>query len=122
MTLSTPDLSLEGPVVSLLEKAESLRILPLCLGLVKSKGDICVLNVADYNLGDRYIMALAAGLKKARTLEKIYLSGNRITDISLADLASSIGQEVTVLELSRNKITILDKKILEMIIESQYRL
>jgi hypothetical protein len=69
-----------------------LHILPLCLGLIKSKGDICVLNVSDYNLGDKYLMALAAGIKKARTLEKIHLCGNRMTDISLADLAGSISQ------------------------------
>ena len=80
----SPDLNLESPVISLLEKADTLKLLPLCMGLVKNTGDICVLNVSDYNLGDRYIIALAAGLKKARTLEKMYLSGNRMTDLSLA--------------------------------------
>ena len=29
---------IDNPVVSLLEKADSLGVLPLCLGLVKSKG------------------------------------------------------------------------------------
>jgi len=86
--------------------------LPLCLGLVKSKGEASILNISDYNLGDRYIIALAAGLKKARMIEKMYLSGNRITDLSLAELAPSINSEVTVLELARNKITTLDKRII----------
>ena len=45
-----------------------------------------------------------------------------MTDLALADLAESISQEVTVLDLSRNKITKLDNKILEMIIEPQFRL
>lgn len=67
-------------------------------------------------------MALAAGVKKARTLEKLLLAGNRMTDISLSDIADSISQEVTVLDLSRNKITALDTKILEMLVEPQYRL
>jgi hypothetical protein len=35
---------------------------------VKSKGEANVLNVKDYNLGDRYILALAAGLKKAKAV------------------------------------------------------
>lgn len=35
-----------------------------------------------------------------------------MTDISLADLAGAISQEVTVLDLSRNKITSVDHKIL----------
>lgn len=86
--------------------------MPLCLGLVKSKGEASILNISDYNLGDRYIIALAAGLKKARMIEKMYLSGNRITDLSLAELAPSINSEVTVLELARNKITTLDKRII----------
>lgn len=50
------------------------------------------------------------------------MTGNRITDISLADLAASISTEVTVLQLSKNKITVIDKKILEMIIEPNYKL
>lgn len=80
--------------------------------MVKSKGEASILNISDYNLGDRYIIALAAGLKKARMIEKMYLSGNRITDLSLAELAPSINSEVTVLELARNKITVLDKRII----------
>lgn len=80
--------------------------------MVKSKGEASILNISDYNLGDRYIIALAAGLKKARMIEKMYLSGNRITDLSLAELAPSINSEVTVLELARNKITTLDKRII----------
>lgn len=40
------------------------------------------------------------------------MSGNRITDLALADLASSISPEVTVLELAKNKITVVDKKLL----------
>lgn len=50
------------------------------------------------------------------------MAGNRITDLALAELATSISPEITVLELGRNKITALDKKILEMIIEPNYRL
>lgn len=50
------------------------------------------------------------------------MSGNRMTDLALAELATSISPEITVLELARNKITVLDKKLLEMIIEPNYRL
>jgi|JI9StandDraft_1071089.scaffolds.fasta_scaffold230503_1 hypothetical protein len=62
------EVKIESATVSLLEKAESLRVLPLCLGLVKHKGEANILNINDYNLGDRYIIALAAGLKKARMI------------------------------------------------------
>jgi hypothetical protein len=58
----------ESPSISLLERSEALRVLPLCLGLVKVKGEASTLNLTNYNLGDRYIMALAAGLKKAKAV------------------------------------------------------
>jgi hypothetical protein len=38
------------------------------LGLVKTKGEASVLNLTNYNLGDRYVIALAAGLKKAKAI------------------------------------------------------
>jgi hypothetical protein len=80
----------ESPSVSLLERSEALRVLPLCLGLVKSKGEASTLNLTNYNLGDRYIMALAAGLKKAKAVERCLLGANRITDVGLAELARAI--------------------------------
>ena len=74
----------ESPSVSLLERSEALRVLPLCLGLVKSKGQATILNLTNYNLGDRYIMALAAGLTKTKSVERCLLGANRITDVGLA--------------------------------------
>lgn len=74
----------ESPSVSLLEKSEALKVLPLCFGLIKSKGDATILNLTNYNLGDRYIIALAAGLKKAKAIEKCLLGANRITDLGLS--------------------------------------
>jgi hypothetical protein len=74
----------DSPSVSLLEKSESLRVLPLCLGLVKSRGEANILNLTNYNLGDRYIIALAAGLKNAKSIERCLLGANRITDLGLS--------------------------------------
>lgn len=39
-----------------------------------------MLNVNNYNLGDKYIIALSAGLKKAKLIEKCLLSSNRLTN------------------------------------------
>jgi hypothetical protein len=102
----------ESPSVSLLEKAEALRVLPLCMGLVKCKGEPNILNLTNYNLGDRYIIALAAGLKNAKTIEKCLLGANRITDVGLSELVRSISPEILVLDLSQNKITQVDKRLL----------
>ena len=112
----------ESPSVSLLEKSEALKVLPLCFGLIKSKGDAAVLNLTNYNLGDRYIIALAAGLKKAKAIEKCLLGANRITDLGLSEIVRAISADVLILDLSNNKITQVDKRLLEMIIESEYKL
>jgi hypothetical protein len=36
------------------------------LGIVKFQGDQSILNINNYNLGDKYIIAMAAGLKNAK--------------------------------------------------------
>jgi len=64
-------IQLNSPSISLLEKAD-------------------ILNINNYNLGDRYIIALAAGLCKSKIIEKCYMSANRITDIGLDELIHSI--------------------------------
>lgn len=99
-----------------------MMVLPLCLGLVKSKGEANILNLTNYNLGDRYIIALAAGLKKAKNIEKCLLGSNRITDLGLGELAKSLGPEIVALDLSNNKITQIDQKFLDMIVEADYKL
>jgi hypothetical protein len=58
----------ESPSISMLEKTDILKVLPLCLGLVKDKGEANVLNISNYNLGDRYIISLAAGLRKSKII------------------------------------------------------
>lgn len=67
---STPrdTIQLNSPSISLLEKADILKVLPLCLGLVKEKGEANILNISNYNLGDRYIIALSAGLRNSKMI------------------------------------------------------
>ena len=38
----------------------------MCMGIIKFKGDSTVVNLNDYNLGDKYISAMALGLKSAK--------------------------------------------------------
>lgn len=97
-------------------------LLPLCLGLVKMHGDVNILNLNNYNLGDRYVMALGAGLKQVKLIERCYLGANRITDLGLSAIVSNISADILTLDLSNNKITSVDKRLLEMIIENEYRL
>ena len=64
---------------SVLEKTKSLDVLPCKLGLIKPRGEASVLNVNHYKLGDKYIEAMAAGLKDAKLIESCLLSKNRLT-------------------------------------------
>lgn len=38
------------------------------MGLVKFQGDQSTINLNNYNLGDKYIIAMAAGLKNAKLI------------------------------------------------------
>ena len=38
------------------------------MGLVKFQGDSNILNAKNYNLGDKYIIAMSSGLKKAKMI------------------------------------------------------
>ena len=112
----------ESASISLLEKAQGLGILPLCLGLVKTKGLVNTLNVNNYNLGDKYVIALAAGLKNAKVVERCHLSANRITDIGMSELSRSLNHELSLLDLSHNKITKIEDKLLQLISEGESHL
>jgi hypothetical protein len=68
-------------------------------------------------LGDRYIIALAAGLSKANTVEKCLLGANRITDLALAEVSRAVSPELLVLDLSQNKITQIDEILLKKIVD-----
>jgi hypothetical protein len=77
----------------------------MCMGIIKFKGDSTVVNLNDYNLGDKYVGAMALGLKSAKLVEKCYLAGNRITNKGFKQLVRNLSQEVSILDLSNNKIT-----------------
>lgn len=61
-------------------------------------------------------------MKKAKNIERCLLRSNRITDLGLGELAKAIGPEIVSLDLSNNKITQIDQRFLDMIVESDYKL
>jgi hypothetical protein len=61
-------------------------------------------------------------LKKAKNIERCLLGANRITDIGLGELAKSMGPDIISLDLSNNKITQIDQRLLDMIIQADYKL
>ena len=75
-------------------------------------GDVNILNLNNYNLGDRYIQALGAGLKQVKFIEKCYLGSNRITDLGLSAIINNISSDIITLDFCNNKITNVDKKLL----------
>ena len=74
----------------MLDKTKEKDLLPMCLGLIKYKGDPSILNLTKYNLGDKYISAMSAGLKQAKFIEKCFISFNRITNKGMNDIVSNL--------------------------------
>lgn len=53
------------------------------MGFIKSTGDANVLNLKGQKFGDKYIKAISAGIKEAKTIDNCQFSNNRITDEGL---------------------------------------
>lgn len=85
------------------------------MGLVKFQGDSNILNANNYNLGDKYIIAMSSGLKKAKMIEKCFLSSNRITNKGFSELVNGLNHEVNTLDVSYNSISDLNDKMMELI-------
>jgi hypothetical protein len=47
----------------ILEATEHQKVLPCCIGFIKSKGDSSILNIKGHKFGDKYIKAMSIGLK-----------------------------------------------------------
>jgi hypothetical protein len=92
------------------------------MGLVKFQGESNILNASNYNLGDKYIIAMSSGLKKAKMIEKCFLSSNRITNKGFSELANCLTHEVSTLDVSYNMISELDDKMMELIGHPEGRL
>ena len=80
--------------------------------MIKFQGENNILNLNNYNLGDKYIIAMSAGLKKAKLIEKCYLSFNRITNKGFNELVNNLNHEVNLLDVSYNQISELDGKLM----------
>jgi len=89
---------------------------------VKFQGDFNIVNLSNYNLGDKYITALSSGLKKAKLIEKCLLSSNRMTNKGFSELVGCLSFEVNTLDVSSNQITQLGDKMMELISHPEGRL
>jgi hypothetical protein len=67
------------PSTLVLEEIQNLGVLPCCMGLVKNRGEESVLNVKGQKFGDKYLKAVAAGLRECKLVESCEFSSNRIT-------------------------------------------
>ncbi len=94
----------------------------MTFNLVKFQGEASILNLNNYNLGDKYIIAMSAGLKRTKLIEKCYLSSNRITNKGFLELTSCLNHEVGTLDVSYNHITELNDKLMELVTHPEGRL
>lgn len=106
----------------MLEAAESQEVLPCCMGFIKTSGDSNILNLKGQKFGDKYIKAICAGLKETKMVESCQFSNNRLTDQGFSEILTNIGHDVTKLDFSNNRISKIEKKMLNFLMEPDARL
>ncbi len=67
-------------------------------------------------------MALSSGLRNYETVEKVYLSCNRLTCKAAKKVIENIGEQVSLLDFSHNSIENAGKKLFSIIKSKTHKL
>ena len=69
-----------SPSAAYLEVIDSQKLNPLPFGIVRNKGKETELDIHGYCMGDNYAAAFSEGLKHCKSVEKINLRSNRLSE------------------------------------------
>ena len=100
------------PSWSFIESSNKEKIIPNPLGLLQRKGPEKNLSMTNHKVGDTYIKVLSNSLKYSKHLNKLELSGNRLSSYGTSNLFKSLNgnkellYNLTSIDLSQNKIGI----------------
>ncbi|CAG9334034.1 unnamed protein product [Blepharisma stoltei] len=104
-----------SPNIAFLEKCEKEKIWPKPIGIVKRRGTSNEFDLRNMGVGDKYANALSKGLKSLKSVEKLNLRNNRLSDSgSIKILSRMNGSSLKDLNLANNK---LGNKPIEKLIE-----
>ena len=92
------------------------------MGFIKNNGDASTVNLKGQKFGDKYIKAISAGLKETKMVESYQFSNNRLTDAGFNQILSNLSHEVIRLDFANNRISNMDGKMLNIIMDPEGRL
>lgn len=96
-----------SPSAAYLEIIDREKLNPLPFGMVRNSGKETEMDLHGYSMGDNYAKAFSEGLKHCRTLEKINLNSNRLSEKGSLDILQQIEpQNLKELGMSNNKLGI----------------
>ena len=114
----------KSPTAAYLEVIDTHKLNPLPFGIVRNKGKETEVDIHGYCMGDNYALAFSEGLKQCRSVEKINLKSNRLSEKGSANILQKIDvNHIKDLCLSDNKLGQKSiRKIAEILINSQSNL
>ena len=98
------------PSWAFIESSNEEKIIPNPLGLLRRRGQDKKLSITNHKVGDTYMKALSNSLKYSRHLNKLELSGNRLSSFGTSKLFKSLNfnkelsYKLKTINLGENKI------------------
>ena len=98
------------PSWAFIESSNEEKIIPNPLGLLRRRGREKNLSITNHKVGDIYMKALSNSLKYSRHLNKLEISGNRLSSFGTSKLFKSLNfnkelsYKLKTINLSENKI------------------
>lgn len=94
-----------SPSVAYIEQTERNRLFPQPMGIVRRKGKETEIDLHLYRIGDSYASALSEGLKSVKSLERLNLKSNRLSQSgSMKVLETVRANVIKEINLSENSL------------------
>lgn len=94
-----------SPNLAYLEYVEQAKLKPIPLGVVRRKGNPKDVNLENMRMGDQYAEAFSRGLKLFKSVEKLNLQSNRLTERGSLHILQNIDSSNLIeINLADNKI------------------
>ena len=108
-----------SPSAAYLEVVDKKHLRPMAFGIVRNSGKETEFNVQGLSMGDNYALAISEGIKRCKSIEKVNLKDNRLSEKGLTSILGKLEiNKIKYLCLSDNVISIkVIKQISEILID-----
>lgn len=95
----------DTPSLAYLKSVDRLRLLPNPIGVVRRKGKEDQYDLTRMSMGDFYAQAFSEGLKHVKSVQRLNLQANRLTEVGTLRILSSVEfRDLKHLNLCQNRI------------------